>query len=110
MTITDKVREVLEGLGSTPDDVADSLRAGGITGTPEDPCFCPIAKLIKFAVPEAADEDLWDSDEEVAVYFVCRNFVRTPDGEFTPPYAVAQFIYRFDNEGGYVDLIDEEDG
>lgn len=107
MTIADKVRELLEGLGSTADDVADMLRAKGITGTPEDPCNCPIANLIKAEIPGAADEELWDTDEEVADYFVCSMFVRADFNSFNPPLAVSEFIRRFD-DCHYSDLARSE--
>jgi hypothetical protein len=107
--LQERVKELLDSLGETADEVADFLRSRGITGTPEDPCFCPIANLIKVEIPEAADSFLWDTDDEVAGFFVCRNYVKAPDGEITPPHPVAQFIFEFDNNGAYDYLSDEVD-
>lgn len=107
--IAERISALLESLGSTPDDVANQLRDRSITGTPEDPCSCPIANLIKAEIPEAADRSLWDGSDEPGSFFVCRNYVRAPDGEITPPYAVGLFIYGFDNGIDYNDLRDEVD-
>lgn len=43
----EKVREALEALGSTSDEVAQSLRDKGITGNPSDSRTCPVSNLIR---------------------------------------------------------------
>jgi hypothetical protein len=46
------ISDFLNSLGSTPDEVADSLLIMGIKGERDNPCFCPIIKAIYFNFPE----------------------------------------------------------
>ena len=105
--IADQVRVLLESLGDTPDQVADTLRARGITGFPEDPTYCPIANLIKAEVPAAANQDLWTYDLGDEGYFVCMSYVQIfgESDELRPPMPVKKFIAAFDGlDEAYLDL------
>jgi hypothetical protein len=46
-TPTDRVTELLGALGNTPEKVAFSLRAAGITGVVGDPTRCPVANYLQ---------------------------------------------------------------
>jgi hypothetical protein len=113
--VRDRVTELLASLGSTADEVAEALRARGITGTRDDGCACPIARIIVAELAEARDGRWGDSTGE---WFVTGGYVRTPAGDVKPPAVVAEFIDYFDNgigdpwsgptERPYSDLEDDE--
>lgn len=100
MNVRTRVIELLGSLGSTADEVADSLRTRGITGTPEDPCHCPIANLIRAEFPES-DAQGWTVDPCAEPgWYVFRSEVGTSDGRFAPPAPVQKFIEHFDGYPG----------
>ena len=43
----DEAIALLEGLGKTADEVADSLKAQGIKGEPGSACYCPLANFLR---------------------------------------------------------------
>jgi hypothetical protein len=94
--VRDRVKDLLDSLGATADEVANSLRTRGISGTPEDPCHCPIANLIRSVFPES-DAQGWTYDPDGDPgWFVSGTEVWTCDGRIKPPYPVAEFIEHFD--------------
>jgi hypothetical protein len=114
--LKERIDRMLLGLGDTADAVADSLRARNLSGLREDGCHCPIANLIR-AEFEAAREGhgaRWQpgGDTDEGDWFVCSTTINTPDGNFIPPRAIAEFITAFDNgvdrEGPYQDLEERE--
>lgn len=111
-TIAEQIRVLLYSLGATPDEVADSLRARGIRGVVEDPCWCPIAVLIRREIPGADDTDQWATDPDDGGFFVCKDYIRVPDdADAVPPLAVYQFIELFDinDPGGRYEDLREAD-
>lgn len=100
---------VLAGLGNTPDEVAATLRAAGVTGARRFGRRCPIAVYMgikaKERVPSAAQVIVWISSEETTVR------IHTPSGEeaasVTTPVAVAAFVDAFDDGRLYTDLADD---
>ena len=99
--LKERIEEMLSGLGSTPDAVADALRSKGIRGNRDDGCTCPIAQVICAEFPEARDGD-W-ADDEGAHWFVTHGYIRTPAGDLDPPTAVAAFIEVFDDGESWAD-------
>lgn len=78
----ERVRELLEGLGSTPDEVASSLRAAGVSGVRFLCRRCPVANYLR--------------ENGVHEPKVSRNLITWQACEQVPPRAVAEFIRRFD--------------
>lgn len=107
-SISERVRTLLESLGDTPDEVAESLRRDGITGRPEDSCDCPIANLIRRTFP-VSDIDGWTDmpDQDPGGWCVFRDEIHTADGRFPTPHPVREFIALFDgypHPAAYQDL------
>lgn len=92
--LKERIETLLRSLGQTPDDVADSLRARGITGVPESGIDCPIANLLKEEIPEARDAD-WSHPDDP--WLVTHNCVTTSAGPVHTPAAVDEFITVFDD-------------
>lgn len=93
----DRIQLILDDLGSTPDAVANRLRALGIKGEQGSACDCPIARLLLQA-------------EQVKAVEVDAGDIRVvedghPSRWVRPPAAVDVFIHLFD-EGVYLDLVD----
>ena len=97
-------REVLEALGElgkNVGEVAESLRASGIRGVPNDPGCCPIACYLR----GKGQQDLY-----VRGYEILLLGVRGEKLSKVPiPGPVGFFIERFDN-GFYPELVAEEKG
>jgi hypothetical protein len=91
-----RVRVLLGSLGTTADDVADSLRRRGIKGVRDDGCACPIANLIRAEIPEAREDNgaRWSDDE--GAWFVCGSYVRTPDNQEWGLGPIEEFVDAFD--------------
>lgn len=92
--IPDLLAEVARG--GLADNVANALRARTITGSRQDLCECPIARLIK-TLPGVQQVDVvnghaivWAGDDEISV---------------TLPMAVSNFIFLFDG-GVFLDLVE----
>jgi hypothetical protein len=92
--LDDRVRVLLRSLGTTADEIADSLRQRGITGLREDGCRCPIANVIRAEIPESRDARWDDAD---GAWFACGSYVSTPDGRVFTPAGIDDFIHAFDN-------------
>lgn len=91
-----RVETFLTGLGTTADEVAESLRRIGASGPPEDGCDCPIADALRRTFPEAREENGARWEEKDGCWFVTRTYVRTPGGSFVPPQPIREFIGHFD--------------
>ncbi len=95
-----RVEELLQSLGSTSNEVAESLAARNITGDTCDCHFCPVANLLTDVVgPDWKVEDYGVTDEDV----------KFPGGRAVLPEAVAEFVVRFDNHE-FPDLVDRPEG
>ena len=95
MTIEESLRDFLDELGHTADEVADNLRSSGIQGEPKSADTCPIACLIS-AVNGLRDISV---DASVISGWTDENWVI----DVEVPEPVAEFIRRFDS-GDYRDL------
>jgi hypothetical protein len=102
MTIT----QYLTSLGSTSQEVAQSLRQQGIKGLKRSPCHCPILNAIYGALPH-----YWAGlhivgggqlDGQKVPYRASLNDAQIMDPQLTA--AVQDFLYDFDN-GLYPDLV-----
>jgi hypothetical protein len=96
----DQLYELLTGLGQTPDEVAESLRAAGVTGKREDAECCPVAIWLK----RATGADPYVDCEAASVRYV----PDAPEVETSSPMAVRGFVVRFDHHQ-YPDLERIED-
>ncbi len=99
MTIT----EFLTSLGTTADEVADSLRAAGIRGIRSSMCNCPILNAVYQALP-----DYWPGlvilgsvTKNGRSYRATLGDSQICDPRLTP--AIEDFIAKFDS-GSYPDL------
>lgn len=95
-TLTARLFEVLGALGTTADDVADALLAGGWTGLRQDGMACPVSNYVLDVMPDA----------EVAAVALSRITVITVRGETvveTLPPGPEAFVWAFD-AGAYDDL------
>lgn len=91
VTITpEQIREWLEELGSTADEVAASLESRGIRGRRGSATHCPIAKYLQQRAVRSAlvGADTVHVDPGLGLPYVD---VRTPN-------AVADFVAKFDQE------------
>lgn len=99
----DKIKELLDSLGSTPDEVAAYLAAAGIKGYKRNPCHCPLAVLVN---DFAKKNNYWDG-LVVETYNGDRCVIRQPDpqilGRWHVPKPVAEFAIKFDS-GHYPQL------
>jgi hypothetical protein len=85
---------LLDRLGSTPDEVAAALLAGGYRGRRDDTCECPVAQYLHAS---GATDATVEPDE---VYL-------EGEGErVSPPESVRDFIVAFD-AGHYPALVTE---
>lgn len=99
---------LLNGLGSTGDEVADALRDAQVTGTPADIWNDPVAVYIGvlarrlLSAPEI-DILVVVTDEEVLLAITAPS---TDPHEISAniPDAVEDFLYRFDSGQDYSDL------
>lgn len=106
MTIAEKIQLAVESLGSTADEVAETLRARGINGRRDSGCDCPVARFIRSEVPETAGN--WN----IAGYWMDGEYVQLPQSRFALPFArvdlpdpVADFVLAFDG-GDYAHLAE----
>lgn len=92
-TLRSELTAALKALGDTPDAVADTLRALGITGVRRSHRTCPVARYLSevFGPDVSVGRDM----SHVRVNGVI--------AETTTPQPVTQFISLFDN-GRYPDL------
>lgn len=79
------VTQALLALGRTPDEVAETLRAGGFRGQALCATACPIAAYLTKVFPGAAEVHV--SAEAVTVSWV---------RDVIPPIPVTEFVRRFD--------------
>jgi len=101
-TTARRVRYLLADLGDSPDAVAETLRAAGITGVREVGSACPVANWLHHQEPTLGDLEV--SEEEVALLLSDDD---EPGDHFEwviQTDAVADFIVRFDH-GHYPDLV-----
>jgi hypothetical protein len=95
ITSAEELRGLLETLGGNPDEIAATLRAAGITGTPKCTGRCPIARWL---IVKAGGWDVSvDSDDVI---------LRTETGAYacTMPPAAGYFVTYFD-AGFYPELV-----
>jgi hypothetical protein len=103
---------VLDGLGGTGDEVADTLRKAGARGTPKDIWSDPVAVYVgRHAldlVPPGTEIEVAVTAEEVVV-----SIPATPPGTHdtrevaaTTPSPVEDFLDRFDADEDYGDLAE----
>ena len=89
---------MLEGLGNTPDEVADSLRAQGINGVRNTVRFLnPVVRYVHTLVADAYGIDLILGDRLRIV------FANGRVSEVVVPQAVLRFLDEF-HRGRYPDL------
>jgi hypothetical protein len=114
MDMTDKLSNdwlgcLLDGLGSTGDEVARTLRGAGARGIPadihNDPVAAYVAARVRRLLPEAADIEVAATSEEVVVgvNIVFPEFGSREVSAATP-CAVEDFMDRFDALEDYRDL------
>lgn len=103
---------VLDGLGSTPDEVAATLRAAQVTGARRFGRRCPVAVYIgikaRERVPSALQVVVWISSEEATVRFHTASGEEAASVNASMPVAVAAFVDAFDGGGLYADLADAD--
>lgn len=91
-----RVEELLRSLGTTADEVADSLRARRMYGLRDEGCDCPVANLLKAEIAEART-GTWGNWGNEQTWLVTRDFIHTPEGDLPTPGPVSGFISLFDN-------------
>lgn len=105
--VADEVARLLNALGSTSSQVADTLLSGGHRGQPGHPGCCPIANYLDVTL---SDADFGDRVRRVQVEAVAFNqailLVTVDETQCFPPYAertvllpgaVAEFVDEFDH-------------
>lgn len=97
--LKERIEQMLAGLGSTADEIAETLHRQDVTGTRDDCWHCPIANLISDRIPGA---DKWRVEE----FGVNDQFVTIPDGTVLLPPAVSEFVTQFDL--GTYPLLDDD--
>jgi hypothetical protein len=92
------LRDALEALGTTAENVGRNLLAMDFKGVREDPCRCPVARYLAAAVPDAKYMDVYR--ESVVAYVDAEAYgQRDPDDALfavRTPGAVNDFIGQFD--------------
>ena len=110
------ILERLAALGDSPDDIARSLEARGITGVPEDPECCVLANYLKaeFEAPYAyvgGCVRVWET--EVTLPGKCEKFIDEFDTEEYPklldPKWLAEMEAQDDEDEWYESLPDDDD-
>lgn len=86
---TSLLQEVLDGLGSTADEVADTLIKSGLKGRRAEACYCPVANYVRHEMPEVTFASVYE-------------FVNITDEHGTSlrtstPDPVFDFIHLFDH-------------
>lgn len=100
-----KITEYFKSLGHTPDEVANSLRAQGIKGKIQSPCFCPILNGLYKSCP-----NYWSGLKIYGSSTVKGKHTykaTLDDCQITDPILpdpVIQFLGEFD-QGKYPDLV-----
>jgi hypothetical protein len=90
MLNTQQALDILNGMGKTADEVADFLKAKGITGMKRESAHCPVANYL---VSQGGDP-------RAIIY---SHYVPPFDEDITTPLPVFDFIITFD-EGQYPEL------
>ncbi len=85
-----QARAALEALGTTADEVAESLGRLGVKGLQDNSCFCPLAALTGFHI--------WPGGANYRAY------AKTGSSRFDLNEACTSFVERFD-AGNYPGLI-----
>lgn len=99
--VEEHITASLVALGNTPDEVAESLKAKGITGRRLAACACPLANYIN---------SLGYTHAGVADDFTCDQLVNNePHSDYKKVYvglppACANFVRMFDCDDKYEDL------
>lgn len=98
----EELEKNLENLGSTPDEVAQSLRTLGIKGSRMNSEYCPIAEYIHKTVPGSIG---YTGISSSSVYLPKRRFSFKDGEKFEAhhPQPVRRFILDFDSYA-YPDL------
>lgn len=96
MSERERIEAKLAELTGTPASIAEKLRVNGITGRPNEPEYCVIAKWI--------DAPVWKGDgiDEPSGYYV--DCITTQGGPVILPPHLQIFITLFDS-GEFSDLI-----
>lgn len=98
---------LLAGLGSTPDEVADTLRAAGLKGHRLSPDDDPAARYItaraREILPAGTNVTAIVSDGEAIVF---ADGTGSCDVSAEIPGPLEDFLVRFDSEEGYRDLAE----
>lgn len=104
LSIPHKIRLALESLGSTADEVAQTLSSRGITGRRNSGCDCPVARFLQAEVPETARlwwfSGYWVDGEYIQLPL---SMSELPETRVDVPQPVYEFVLRFDS-GDYPDL------
>jgi hypothetical protein len=105
MAITEmQVTEWLTELGSTADEVADTLRAAGIKGT-SSAWKCPVAKWLQAKVTAAGGHSVSVGPTGASVWLDADRYAGQRVYVDTMPSPVRAFIRAFDREqASYADL------
>jgi len=101
--INDEVlRDFLESLGNSPDEVASNLASKGIKGSRSVSVSCPVTNVVK---------KYFETDNVSTGLSLCSVNVLTdyegPSAQVELPYSVQVFVFRFDN-GEFPELVEEE--
>jgi hypothetical protein len=102
ITTDDELQVLLGTLGTSPEQVAETLRAKGIKGQPMQAHSCPIAKWLSAETGAAVVTVDTGSCGVYLGFGPGRESVQA-----TPPGAVDQFIVQFDDRE-YPDLVAED--
>ena len=93
---SDDLYELLAGLGSTADEIVDTLRAAGIKGLRQEAAACPIANWL------VLEANAWDVEVDgIEVSIRAEGSNRAV--HCSPPHGVYMFVLCFDNRR-YPDL------
>ena len=91
-----RITTALNALGANPDDVADTLLAGGWTGLREDGLNCPISNYLTAVLPDIEAASV--TFDRVKAFTVNADTLEIP-----LPRAASRFVDDFDG-GAYDDL------
>lgn len=91
MTLTEEILAALGRLGSTAEEVAESLQAKGIKGHPRRADSCPLTNYLKDIIPELGDIRVGDYTIAYGAQTISN------------PMPAREFVHQFDR-GAYSHL------
>lgn len=100
----EEVRDYLLSLGSTPDQVAETLQAQGIKGYRASADSCPLAHALNAHYGEGVQAFVTHTDVTLARYPVASD--ANNDYLIVNPLQIADFVSLFDS-GEYPELVME---